>query len=112
RVCADPHDASFSFSLKEEAFFVIGMHRDSSRASRRFRYPTLVFNPHDQFVKLRAANQYKRLQQIVRKRDIAYSGSVNPMLDDFGNRSETYQYSGRCYDGSWKCPLKIHHGKP
>ncbi len=110
RVQMDPASPFFSFSLKEEAFFIIGLHASSSRLSRQFKYPTLVFNPHVQFEKLRASNRYESMKEIVRKRDITYSGSINPMLDDFGKTSEVYQYSGMKYDENWTCPLKINHG--
>lgn len=110
RVAADPEAGNFSFSLKEEAFFVIGLHPASSRPARQFQYPTLVFNPHAQFEELRARESYGKMKAVIRKRDLAYSGSVNPMLTDFGNLSEVYQYSGRQYDQQWKCPLKIKHG--
>jgi uncharacterized protein len=111
RVSADPASPDFSFSLKEEAFFVIALHPASSRISRRFKYPTLVFNPHEQFEILRAQNHYEHMKQTVRYRDTKLSGSINPMLDDYGLSSETFQYSGRKYDSSWKCPLQISHGK-
>jgi len=111
RVDDDPSSANFSFSLKEEAFFIIGLHASSSRPARQFRYPTLVFNPHAEFEKLREANSYNNMKKIVRKRDIEFSGSVNPMLADFGDVSEVYQYSGRNYDTNWKCPLKITHAR-
>lgn len=109
RVNLDPASPNFSYSLKEEAFFVIGLHPGSSRAARRFRYPTLVFNPHMQFEQLKETAKYQHLKHVVRKRDVAYSGSVNPMLEDFGAASEVYQYSGRQYDKQWQCPLKINH---
>jgi uncharacterized protein len=109
RVSSDPSSASFSFSLKEEAFYIIGLHPLSSRQARQFKYPTLVFNPHSQFEQLRKNGKYENIKHAVRKRDIAFSGSVNPMLEDFGNASEVFQYSGRNYDESWKCPLKINH---
>src|SRR5687768_5669740 len=54
RVDADPRSPQFSFSLKEEAFFLIGLHASSSRASRQFHYPSIVFNPHAEFEKLRS----------------------------------------------------------
>lgn len=111
RVNPDPSSPDFSFSIGEEAFFIIGMHPASSRPARRFKYPTIVFNPHVQFDEMRKANRYEKLKKIVRRRDIAYSGSVNPMLTDFGERSEVYQYSGNKYDGDWTCPLHIAHGK-
>jgi FPC/CPF motif-containing protein YcgG len=111
RVSADPSSESFSFSIKEEAFYVIGLHPFSSRRARQFDYPALVFNPHAQFEKLRETNKYQILKDVVRKRDIAYSGSVNPMLEDFGKTSEVFQYSGRVYNDQWKCPLNLRHGK-
>ena len=111
RVDANPNAANFSFSLKEEAFFIIGLHKSSSRAARQFSYPTLVFNPHAQFKMMKETAQYVKMQKIVRKRDLLYSGSVNPMLQDFGNASEVNQYSGRKYDQQWECPLTIHHAK-
>ena len=109
RVEANPASAKFSFSIKEEAFYVIGLHSKSSRQARRFIHPTLVFNPHAQFEQLRASLKYEAMKNTVRKRDIAFSGSVNPMLQDFGESSEVFQYSGRNYDDKWKCPLKITH---
>ncbi len=110
RVNADPASPFFSYSLKEEAFFIIGLHPASSRAARQFKYPTLVFNPHAQFEKLRETNRYAHMKEVIRKRDIDYSGSVNLMLEDFGESSEVFQYSGRVYDDTWQCPLKINHG--
>ncbi|WP_294245386.1 guanitoxin biosynthesis heme-dependent pre-guanitoxin N-hydroxylase GntA [uncultured Chryseobacterium sp.] len=106
RVSPDPHSDQFSFSLKEEAFFVIGLNPDSSREARRFKYPTLVFNPHAQFEELRTLKRYDKMKNIVRKRDVALSGSINPMLQDFGAASEVYQYSGMQYDSNWQCPFK------
>ncbi|MBA2249899.1 MAG: YqcI/YcgG family protein [Chitinophagaceae bacterium] len=111
RVDADPLSASFSFSIKEEAFYIIGLHTASSRQARQFAYPVLVFNPHVQFEQLRVTTKYDKMKDVVRKRDIVFSGSVNPMLNDFGKHSEVYQYSGRNYDESWECPLKISHAQ-
>lgn len=112
RVEVDPTSSKFSFSIKEEAFFIIGLHPASSRQARRFKYPTLVFNPHAQFEYLKTSSKYDAMKNAVRKRDIALSGSINPMLQDFGDASEVYQYSGRNYDNNWKCPLKITHAIP
>lgn len=111
RVNKDPESADFSFSLKEEAFFIIGIHPESSRAGRQFKYPTLVFNPHQQFEQLKETEKYQSLKKVVRKRDMLYSGSINPMLQDFGDASEVYQYSGLQYSKEWKCPLKITHAR-
>jgi FPC/CPF motif-containing protein YcgG len=109
RVDSNPSSVNFSFSLKEEAFYIIGLHAASTRRARQFRYPTLVFNPHAQFEYLRQTKKYEPMKNIIRKRDVAYSGSVNPMVEDFGKSSEVYQYSGQQYDDSWQCPLKINH---
>jgi len=111
RVNDDPSSPDFSFSLKGEAFFVIGLHPASSRISRRFSHPTIVFNPHEQFEILRKEDHYEKMKQTVRKRDIRLSGSINPMLDDFGTSSEALQYSGKQYDSNWQCPLHISHAK-
>jgi len=109
RVDSDPSSPKFSFSLKEEAFFIIGLSPDSSRDARKFRYPAIIFNPHAQFEKLRSLNRYDKMKNIVRKRDVALSGSINPMLKDFGDDSEVYQYSGLRYDRNWECPYKYNN---
>lgn len=109
RVSADPSSSEFSFSLKEEAFFIIGLHPASSRQSRRFSYPALVFNPHAQFTALKLTGKYQQLQKVVRKRDILYSGDINPMLNDHGRASEAEQYSGKKYEAPLVCPFNIKH---
>jgi len=109
RVSNDSTSVHFSFSLKEEAFYVIGLHPASSRKARRFGFPAMVFNPHNQFVALRERGKYEPMRSVVRKRDVHYSGSVNPMLADFGESSEAFQYSGQQYDKNWKCPFRSKH---
>jgi FPC/CPF motif-containing protein YcgG len=113
-VSSNPHDADFSFSFAGQAFYVIGVHPNSSRQARRFPCPTLVFNPHEQFEKLRTDGKWKRMQQTIRERDTQLQGSINPMLSDFGERSEAPQYSGRAVDADWeppigKCPFHNKH---
>lgn len=109
RVDSDPASSNFSFSLKEEAFFIIGLHPSSSRKARRFTYPAIVFNPHEEFQRLKRTGRYESMKKVVRRRDELHSGSVNPMLKDFGAAPEVFQYSGKQYDSTWKCPL---HHKP
>lgn len=106
RVASDPSSIRFSYSLCKEAFFVIGLHPASSRRARQFTYPAIVFNPHVQFQELRDSNRYEKMKNIVRQRDVMYSGSVNPMLSDFGEKPEVYQYSGKQHDSDWECPLR------
>lgn len=112
RVSSDPAARDFSFSIGSEAFYVIGLHPNSSRKARQFRYPSLVFNPHEQFEELRESKKYLPMRDVVRKRDIKLAGSINPMLADFGESSEAYQYSGKKYDQSWKCPFVSDHDCP
>lgn len=109
RVHRDPSSSHFSFSLKEEAFFIVGLHPNSSRQARQFPYPALVLNPHAQFEVLRKNGRYETMKKVIRKREMTNAGSVNPMLKDFGEASEVYQYSGRRYDQTWQCPLIIKH---
>ena len=104
-VAADPDDPRFSFSFAGVAFFVIGLHAASSRAARRFGWPTLVFNPHRQFEQLRERGEFNRFQQIIRRGELELQGDVNPMLADHGSKSEAVQYSGRRVDGPWRCPF-------
>lgn len=111
-VRSDPADPQFSFSFAGRALYVIGMHPNSSRMARRFRWPTLVFNPHEQFENLRAGGKWKRIQQTIRERDVALQGSINPMLSDFGESSEARQYSGRAVEENWQAPFpKAKSGK-
>ncbi|MEP6713532.1 MAG: guanitoxin biosynthesis heme-dependent pre-guanitoxin N-hydroxylase GntA [Ferruginibacter sp.] len=109
RVADDPASPAYSFSLMEEAFFIVALHPGNSRPARRFKYPTLVFNPHAQFEEMKKSTGYEKMKTIVRRRDMAMSGSVNPMLTDFGEASEVYQYSGQVYDEKWECPLNKNH---
>ena len=102
---ADPEDPKFSFSFGGVGFFVIGLHGGSSRLARRFAWPTLVFNPHVQFDRLRSKGQYAHFQSVIRTRDITLQGTINPMLSDFGEQSEARQYSGRSVGPHWECPF-------
>lgn len=109
RVSDDPASPDFAFSLKEEGFFIIGMHPSSNRKSRQAEYPSLVFNPHAQFERMRRQHTFTKMQKIIRDRDEAFSGSVNPMLKNYSESPAVYQYSGRNYDNKWKCPLQTPH---
>jgi len=103
---SDPSDPHFSFSFGGQALYVIGMHANSSRDARRFPWPALIFNPHEQFERLRADGKWKRMQETIRKRDEALQGSINPMLSDFGVRTEARQYSGRAVEENWRAPFE------
>lgn len=105
-VSADHDDPQFEFSFAGHGFFVVGLHAASSRWSRRFGWPTLVFNGHDQFQGLRATGKMERFQRTIRSRDTALQGYANPNLADFGTKSDARQYSGRRVDESWTCAFK------
>jgi FPC/CPF motif-containing protein YcgG len=104
-VSSDPRDPHFSFSFGGRAFYVIGMHGQNSRVARRFPWPALVFNPHEQFQRLRTDGKWRRMQRSIRARELVLQGSVNPMLSDFGEESEARQYSGRTVPEDWTPPL-------
>lgn len=105
KVSADPDDPQFSFSFAGRALFVVGLHPASSRLSRRFAWPTLMFNPRAQFDRLKAEGRFERMRTMVRERDVALQGSMNPNLADFGHASEARQYSGRATEAEWACPF-------
>lgn len=104
RVSADPSNPHFSLSFGGEAFFVVGLHPKASRPARRFAYPAIVFNLHDQFEEMRKQQIYDKMKARILQRDVALAGSANPMLQPFGEGSEARQYSGRAVDDAWQCP--------
>jgi len=106
-VSDDPNNPNFSFSIGGKAFYVVGLHPQASRMARRAPYPTLVFNLHSQFEKLREMGVYHKVRDKIRERDTALQGNINPVLQDFGEESEARQYSGRQVGQNWKCPF--HH---
>jgi uncharacterized protein len=112
RVSPDPGDPHFSLSFGGEAFFVVGLHPGASRPARRFPRPTLVFNLHDQFERLRDEGLYERMRDRILERDLALAGDLNPMLSRFGETSEARQYSGRLVEDGWRCPFRDKRAAP
>lgn len=104
-VDSDPASHRFSFSIGGRAMYVVGMHPRASRFARTRPYPTMVFNLHEQFDRLRARGKFDTMKQTIRARDIAFQGSINPMLSSFGDNSEARQYSGRAVPDNWVCPF-------
>jgi FPC/CPF motif-containing protein YcgG len=105
RISSDPDDPHFAVSFGGEAFFVVGLHPNASRPARRFSYPVMVFNLHDQFEQLRSEGRYDPLRDTILKRDEALAGTINPMLAQHGDASAARQYSGRRVEDGWVCPF-------
>ena len=105
RVKSDPNSPDFSFSVAGEAFFIIMLHPQSPRFARQFQQPTVVFNAHSQFEDLRRNGIFTKIRDLIRKRDKALQGNINPMLNDHGTRSEVFQYTGREYSAESRCPF-------
>ena len=105
-VSRDPQDPHFALSFGGKAFFAVGLHPHASRPARRFAHPAIVFNPHDQFERLRDQNRYARMRETIMARDAKLAGSTNPMLADHGDASAAPQYSGRQVGGDWQCPFR------
>ncbi|GAC1570971.1 MAG: guanitoxin biosynthesis heme-dependent pre-guanitoxin N-hydroxylase GntA [Candidatus Elarobacter sp.] len=105
RVSSDPADPKFSFSIAGNAFFVVGLHPKASRSARRFAWPALIFNAHEQFERLRDEGSFAGLQSRIRDRERRLDGGINPNLADYGYHSEARQYSGRPTGDAWTCPF-------
>ncbi len=112
-VGADPNDPHFAFSAGGTAYFIVGLHPAASRVARRAPLPTLVFNPHDQFERLRAEGRFDGMRTTIRRRDTDLQGFINPMVADHGASTEALQYSGRRHAPGWEPPLEVHeHAHP
>ena len=104
-VSDNPEEKNFSFSIAGKAFYMVGVHPNSSRKARQSPYPAIAFNLHWQFEKLREMGAFNTVRDKIRERDIELQGNINPMLEDFGENSEARQYSGRKVEEEWKCPF-------
>lgn len=103
----DPESPRFAFSLIGHPFYVVGMHPESSRISRRSGLPALAFNSHRQFSRLKASGTYAGLQERIRERELRLQNSINPVLAEFGESSEARQYSGAPPTEEWQCPVQL-----
>jgi FPC/CPF motif-containing protein YcgG len=111
-VAADPDNPHFAFSQAGTAFFVVGLHPNASRVARRAPVPTLVFNLHAQFERMRADGRYQRMRDTIRRRDADLQGSPNPMVSDHGEASEARQYAGRAVPPGWSPPFEADPESP
>jgi FPC/CPF motif-containing protein YcgG len=107
KVSSKVDDNDFSYSIKSEAFFILALHPKSPRLARRFKYPTIIFNPHAQFETLKIKGLFNKIRDAIRLKDKLLQGHINPMLNDFGEKTEVFQYLGKSYRESDTVPLKI-----
>jgi FPC/CPF motif-containing protein YcgG len=105
-VSPDPEDNQFSFSIGGRATFIVGLNPRASRKARQFPNAALVFNLHQQFERLRERGKFEMFKNMIRARDMAFQGSINPVLENFGDSSEARQYSGRAVEDNWRCPFQ------
>lgn len=106
-ISSDPSDLSFAFCIRGHAFYIRGMHANSSRKSRRTTAPTIIFSPKTQFEQVKELGMYRNIKELIRSREMEYQGSINPMLSLFEATSEAREYSGRSVDDDWVCPFKL-----
>lgn len=107
RFSSDPLSKNFCFTIGGHAFFVVGLHPASSRLSRRFPWPALVFNTFEQFETLKAKEQYYPMIETNRLRDEKFQGSTNPMVALYADLWESIQFSGKKNESSWLCPFRL-----
>jgi uncharacterized protein len=105
-VAAAPENPHFAFSVAGTAFFVVGLHPNASRVARRAPLPTLVFNLHSQFERMREDGRFQRMRDTIRRRDTELQGYLNPMVSDHGDSSEARQYAGRVVPADWTAPFE------
>lgn len=111
RFSQNPEDKNFCFSIGGKAFFVVGLHPQSSRRSRQFPWPTLIFNVFEQFDQLAQQGKYQPMIQINRQRDLRFQGSANPMALEHNDDWEAIQFSGKKNPPTWKCPFHFRSNK-
>jgi len=105
-VSNDPADPHFSFSFAGRAWFLVGLQPRASRIARRFPWPAVAFNAHEQFERLRDEGQMERMKEVIHRKDVALQGTPNPVLCDHGKASEARQYAGRDVDADWQAPFR------
>ncbi len=107
----NPLDPHFGFSVGKRAFFIVGLHPNSSRKARQFLTPAIVFNSHDQFTNLRRLDMITEMRQVIRNNDQCYNGSINPNLIPNDENSVAFEYSGKRIQPGWTPDFKSLHEK-
>jgi FPC/CPF motif-containing protein YcgG len=107
----NPTDSKFGFSIGGRAFFVVGLHPNSSRKGRQFITPAVTFNSLEQFANLRQLKMFADVSQVVRNADIRQNKSINPNLILNEHHSDAFEYSGKLIQKGWTPDFKSLHQK-
>jgi FPC/CPF motif-containing protein YcgG len=105
----NPTDSNFIFSIGGRAFFIVGLHPNSSRKARRFQTPTITFNSLDQFTNLRQLKMFNEVKQVIRNNDLLQNKSINPNLIINHQKSDAFEYSGKLIHEDWIPNFKSLH---
>jgi FPC/CPF motif-containing protein YcgG len=105
----NPTDPNFGFSVGGRAFFIVGLHPNSSRKARRFQTPTITFNSLDQFANLRQLKMFNEVKQVTRNNDLLQNKSINPNLIINHQKSDAFEYSGKLIHEDWIPNFKSLH---
>ncbi|MFB9906727.1 guanitoxin biosynthesis heme-dependent pre-guanitoxin N-hydroxylase GntA [Allokutzneria oryzae] len=104
---SDPNEPNFGFHTGGHAFFVVGMHPGSSRATRRFSKAAMAFNSNKQFMML--GEKFFSMQDRIRKTELTNNGSVNPSFVTYEYQQPARHFSGRFTAADWECPYTSRH---
>lgn len=103
-----PGDADFALSLAGCGMLVVSLYPGASRFSRRFAWPTLVFNPPEQDrANFPDDESFLRFQDAIRARDVRLQGSMNPSLPPTLDDPQAPGFSGAPVGPFWRCPLVV-----
>lgn len=102
----DPSSKRFCFSFEGEAYFVVGLHSNSARKARQFPFPTIIFNLYSQFEDLATKGAYDAVVKTNRKREMAFQGNLNPMVEKYADSWEAIAFSGKGHGDDWRCPFQ------
>jgi FPC/CPF motif-containing protein YcgG len=111
RFSTDPQDAGFALSFAGCGQLVVSLYPGATRYSRRFAWPTLVFNPLEQDrANFPDDESFERFRDTIRARDVRLQGSVNPSLPLTLDDPQAPGFSGAPVGPDWTCPIRLRPG--
>ncbi|NBX66794.1 MAG: hypothetical protein EBQ96_07350 [Proteobacteria bacterium] len=105
-VSSDVTSVDFSYSVAGERYMVPSLNPYSSRLTRRYQRPVMVFIPREQFHHIYDNGIYKKMQEVIRAHDIKLQGTHNPMLDLHETSSDAVTFSGMAVKSPQECPFQ------